>query len=289
MIITTQKHIENKLNTHFSTALKFKWQLISGGSINNTYKISANKQVFFVKTNKKTIFKNGFKEEVLGLTFLENKKVIVPKISVEGTFKETVFLVLQWIDSGKQNQKFWENLANQLATLHQQTNTNFGLDYNNYMGQLLQKNTKATNFSNFFIENRLVPQVKLAFNSKLLTSTDISKFENLYTQLPTIFPKEKPSAVHGDLWSGNFMCTTNSQAVFIDPAVYFGHREVDIAMSLLFGGFSNKFYTVYQEIYPLKKEFNTRKDIYNLYPLLVHLNLFGSSYLGSIKAIIAKF
>ena len=123
----------------------------------------------------------------------------------------------------------------------------------------------------------------------LLQKRDIQKFEQLYKELPSIFPLERPCAVHGDLWSGNLMCNSNEKAIFIDPAVFFGHREIDLAMSLLFGGFSRKFYTVYQEIYPLEKGFNKRKDYYNLYPLLIHLNLFGPSYSGAIKEIVSAF
>ena len=95
--------------------------------------------------------------------------------------------------------------------------------------------------------------------------------------------------MHGDLWSGNYISASNNKAVFIDPAVYYGHREIDLAMSLLFGGFSKEFYKTYTEVYPLEKDFKFRKDIYNLYPLLIHLNLFGKSYLRSVKTIVSKF
>ena len=111
----------------------------------------------------------------------------------------------------------------------------------------------------------------------------------LLKEMPNIFPVEKPSALHGDLWSGNFLCDEKKKAVFIDPAVYFGHREVDLAMSMLFGGFSKEFYSIYDEEFPLLEGFLNRKEYYNLYPLLIHLNLFGRSYTPSIKAIIADF
>ena len=113
--------------------------------------------------------------------------------------------------------------------------------------------------------------------------------QSFYSSIPCIFPTEKPCAVHGDLWSGNLINSINEKAVFIDPAVYYGHREVDLAMTLLFGGFSSDFYKAYEENYPLEKGFKNRKDYYNLYPLLIHLNLFGNSYLKSIENIITKF
>lgn len=176
-----------------------------------------------------------------------------------------------------------------MANLHQQKSKKFGLDYANYMGQLLQTNTFSTNFSDFFIENRLKPQVKLAYNSAKFSKKNVDQIEKLYKKLPEIFPTENPCAVHGDLWSGNFMCSKNQNAILIDPAVYYGHREIDLAMTTLFGGFSTVFYNHYKEIYPLEKGFNNRKDFYNLYPLLIHLNLFGSSYLRSIENIITEF
>ena len=149
--------------------------------------------------------------------------------------------------------------------------------------------SKKYNFSEFYIENRLKPQVKLAFNSNKLQQKQIGQFENFYQKLADIFPTEKPCAVHGDLWSGNFINSINEKAVLIDPAVYYGYREVDLAMTLLFGGFSSGFYNSYEENYPLEIGFNNRKDYYNLYPLLIHLNLFGNSYLKSIENIITKF
>jgi len=283
------QHIETSLNQKFSTKLNCRWQQIGGGSINNTYKIISEYHTFFVKTNTLYVFENGFKEEVLGLQFLENHSALVPKIIIEGAFNNSIYLVLEWIESGNITSNFWEKFAFQLANLHQHKGEKFGLGHHNYMGQLFQNNSFFNNFSDFFIENRLKPQVKLAFNSKRLQQKHVFLFENLHKKLPEIFPIEEPCAVHGDLWSGNFICSTNEKAIFIDPAVYYGHREVDLAMSLLFGGFSNGFYNYYQQIYPLEKGFMERKDYYNLYPLLIHLNLFGGSYLKNIESIITKF
>ena len=289
MNLIFKQHIENEINNKLHKKLVFKWQTIGGGSINSTYKISAEHFNYFVKVNNTAVFKNGFKEEVLGLQFLKNQGAITPKIIVEGIYNSNIYLVLSWIESGIETDLFWENFAIQLANLHQNKSDKFGLKYSNFMGQLVQKNTFFTDFIPFFIENRLKPQVKLAFNKGLLQTKELKLFERIYLQLDTLIPKEKPCAVHGDLWSGNFIATLNNKAVFIDPAVYYGHREIDLAMSMLFGGFSNQFYNTYNEVYPLEKDFNFRKDIYNLYPLLIHLNLFGSPYLRNIETIITKF
>ena len=284
-----QQHIANELNSKLTKNLNFEWQLVGGGSINTTYKISAKNYNYFVKANDKTVFENGFNEEILGLQFLKANGAITPKITIEGNFNNKIYLVLSWIDSAVETTQFWENFAHQLADLHQHKEIQFGLEYTNFMGQLPQKNTFCNDFETFFIENRLKPQVKLGFDTGALQTKELRLFESLYQQLPSIFPTEKPSAIHGDLWSGNFIATANNKAVFIDPAVHYGHREVDLAMSLLFGGFSNTFYTTYNKVFPLQKGFNNRKDIYNLYPLLIHLNMFGKSYLQSIKTIVSQF
>ncbi len=284
-----QQHIENCLNEKYASQFNFDWIQVSGGSINNTYKITSKRYSFFVKTNTLSTFNNGFEEEVLGLQFLNNYSVSTPEIIDYGVFGISIYLVLGWVESYRETPSFWKYFAQQLVSLHQQNNKLFGLDYSNFMGELTQKNTFFTSFSEFFIENRLKPQVELAFNSNKLQQKHLLQFKRLYKELPSIFPIEKPSAIHGDLWSGNYICSQNEKVILIDPAVNYGHREIDLAMSLLFGGFSNKFYTTYQEISPLEKGFNNRKDIYNLYPLLVHLNLFGNSYLSSVQNIITKF
>ncbi len=283
------KHIEKQINKTFNLNAVFTWKKVGGGSINNAYKLTSKAQSFFVKTNTISIFKNGFKEEVHGLNFLKTNGVSIPQIIVEGTFNTEIYLVLSWVENYYETNKFWQNFAVQLADLHKNKSVQFGLNHNNFMGQLFQKNTFFNDFPSFFIENRLKPQVKIAFDNGLLQTKEVQLFESLYKQLGTIIPAEKPSAIHGDLWCGNFIAAVNNKAIFIDPAVCYGHREVDLAMSLLFGGFSNEFYTTYNEVVPLEKGFNTRKDIYNLYPLLIHLNLFGTSYLKSIKTIVSQF
>jgi fructosamine-3-kinase len=284
-----KQHIETCLNKKFRTNHHFYWQSVGGGSINNTYKLSAKNISFFVKTNTKTVFENGFKEEVLGLQFLQKNTALIPEIILEGSFENSIYLVLSWIEVSEQTPLFWKNFSEQLANLHQHENDVFGLNHSNYMGELLQLNSSYNNFSDFFIENRLKPQLQLAFDSGKIQQKHLLKFEGLFKEIPALFPLEKPSAIHGDLLSGNFIASIKNKAIFIDPAVYYGHREIDLAMTTLFGGFSTEFYEHYQEVYPLEKGFNNRKEFYNLYPLLIHLNLFGNSYLNSIESIITKF
>lgn len=285
-----KKHIEEKLSDFLNKKKVFNWIAINGGCINNTYKISSNSNCFFIKTNTNSTFKNGFKEETLGLTFLKNNKALTPKIITEGHYKNTIYLILEWINSSKKTTEFWKNFGHQVAKIHQQKGKNFGLNYNNFIGSLPQINQpRYSCFATFFIENRLQPQLQLAYDQKLLRKKHLQQFERIFKTLKNSIPKEKPSAIHGDLWSGNFICNVDKNAVLFDPAVSYGHREADLAMTLLFGGFAPDFYKNYAEIYPLQKGFNNRVEIYNLYPLLIHLNLFGSHYLKAITNTISKF
>ena len=181
------------------------------------------------------------------------------------------------------------DFGHSLAALHRHSSGFYGLDHGNYMGSLTQTNTKHPDWSSFFIEERLERQLIRAKNSGYFSTEDVVRFQRLFSQFKTLCPAEKPSLVHGDLWGGNYLVSGQGRACLIDPAVYYGHREVDIAMSTLFGGFDPEFYSSYNEVFPMEKGWRERLDIYNLYPLLVHLNLFGSGYLGSIERIIRKF
>ncbi len=165
----------------------------------------------------------------------------------------------------------------------------FGLDHDNYMGSLPQQNTQSPVWTNFFIRCRLEPQVRLAVEKGLLETSALRHFERLYQALPAIFPEEAPSLLHGDLWSGNFLCDENSRPVLIDPAVYFGHRSMDLAMTTLFGGFEKSFYESYAYHFPFPANYRELWEICNLYPLLIHLNLFGESYRRKILYTIQRF
>jgi fructosamine-3-kinase len=157
------------------------------------------------------------------------------------------------------------------------------------MGSLVQYNTPEKSWVEFFVCRRLQVQVALAFDSGHLDKSAVTRFDRFYSRLDQIFSPGKPSLLHGDLWGGNYMVSESGEPCLIDPAVYYGHREVDLAMTTLFGGFSAEFYTGYESHHKLEPGWRERLDIYNLYPLLVHLNLFGSSYLGSVTSILKRF
>ena len=268
-----------------------KLSALGGGSINNSYKVLIDEKIaFFLKTNKSLAFPGLFEKEKQGLEFLAQHNVItVPRVLYCGTYEDEQLLVLEWIQQGPKTGDFWEKFGEQLARLHQCANTHFGFEHNNYMGALPQENEWTDSWVNFFINSRLAPQIEMALAKDLLSRREVDLFERLYKKLHTIFNEEKPSLLHGDLWSGNYLCDQDSAPVLIDPAVYYGHRSMDLAMTTLFGGFNREFYTSYHHHYPFPSNYQEQWDICNLYPLLIHLNLFGQSYLHDIKGTLQKF
>ncbi|HEX4850639.1 MAG TPA: fructosamine kinase family protein, partial [Puia sp.] len=194
--------------------------------------------------------------------------------------------MLEWIEPGARNKKFWREFGEALARQHKVKWNHFGWKEDNYMGALPQSNQPNADWISFYISERLEPQIKLSIDNGLLDQSHYEQFEKLFHSLKNIFSDEKPCLVHGDLWSGNFICDKNSQPVLIDPAVYFGHRMVDIGMTKLFGGFDEEFYEAYHHQYPIVGEEEEQISVCQLYPLLVHLNLFGRSYLPDILNIL---
>lgn len=266
-------------------------QPMGGGSINEVQRVLSNKGAFVFKINHSTAFPEMFKKEIAGLQLLRTANEIkVPEIISEGILGDLQYLILSYIQHGAKKENFWTLFGKQLAALHQHHNPLFGLDHDNYIGSLVQQNTFQNNWIDFFILNRLQPQVKSAHAKKLLDATLLNSFESLYKELPSVLPSTtKACLLHGDLWSGNFIADQHGNPVLLDPAVYYGNHEAELAFTGLFGGFDASFYSSYNESSPLAAGYEERFDIYNLYPLLVHLNLFGSSYLHDIKSIVKRF
>jgi len=262
---------------------------VGGGSINNASKVTTDKGIFFIKTYKAK--KDFFEAEAKGLQLLRTaNELLLPEVIGYGEAEGLAYLVLEYIETGSRNRNFWKDFGHKLAVLHNHSNPQFGLEYNNYIGSLHQQNTFTDNWVDFFIHQRIQPQLDLAKKHSLITTQLLTDFDSLFKQLNNIMPSLQPSLVHGDLWSGNFLVNSNSESVLIDPAVYYGNREMEIAYTMLFGGFDEEFYESYSEVYELTSDFYTqRTDIYNLYHLLNHLNLFGKGYLGSIEQIVKNY
>ena len=263
---------------------------VGGGSINQVYCLQTDSIKYLIKINDREIFPGMFNAEAKGLeTIKKTRTISVPEVVLQDDFENESFLILEWIDNKRPTAKGSASLGEQLARMHQHTANQFGVVTDNYMGSLTQSNRSHQSWSEFFVEERLKPMVQIARHNKWISSSYVDKFDRLYERLPGLFEEEKPSLIHGDLWSGNFMCDGNSRPVLIDPAVYFGHRAIDLAMTTLFGGFDKSFYEAYRYHFPLPNNYLEQWDVSNLYPLLIHLNLFGSSYLHDIAVILKKF
>lgn len=289
--IAIRQHILQFLKGRISQSVAIiSTKPLSGGSINNAFLIEASVGHFFLKHNTASKFPQMFHKEARGLELLRNTATIdVPEVLHTGETDGQAYLLLSYVKSSPPSPVFWEMFGKQLAALHANHASQFGLDHDNYMGSLTQSNRFHEKWDDFFVHERLVPQVKMARDAGEIGKTMVAAFERLYTKLNEICPPVKPSLVHGDLWSGNFMVNSRGEPCLIDPAVYYGHPEVDIAMSTLFGGFNPTFYDVYNQFNPLEKGWSNRLDIYNLYPLLVHVNLFGGGYVHQVQRIAGRF
>ncbi len=281
--MTPSKGIIAIVEEHLSTAITGS-RFVSGGSINIAYELQTATGKYFLKVNHRTLYPGMFEAEAQGLKLMtETGTVRVPTIILQGDSGNESFLLLEWIDSRRGSVQATSLLGSQLAKMHQSTAGSFGLDHDNYMGSLPQSNRRHNKWSDFFVQERLQPMVSLAVDKRLLEYAEAGNFEKLYAKMPELFEEEAPALLHGDLWSGNYLTTPADEPYLIDPAVYYGNREVDLAMTMLFGGFSNEFYIAYNETFPVAKGWHQRVDLWNLYPLLVHLNLFGAGYLGRVK------
>lgn len=265
-------------------------QSLSGGDISDAYLLSTKKEKYFLKINESDISAALFEAEAKGLQLL-SQHCPCPEVIQYGSFQSSkgAFLILPFIESGVKDKKFWRSLGQSLAQLHKVTTKDFGLAHDNFIGLLFQSNNQQDSWPIFYAQQRLIPQVKLAFNNNMLSKADLHSFDLLYAKLDRLCPSEKPALIHGDLWSGNFMVDQSQSPIFIDPSVSFSHREMDLAMSLLFGGFDQEFYRSYEEAFPLELGFKERVSVYQLYYLLVHVNLFGESYVNGVRQALAKY
>ena len=274
--------IESCLSENLNQAVVVNsYQAVSGGCINNALKLKTTFGEYFLKWNLDSNQKM-FEAEHKSLQILKKTHAFyIPELIC---FDDD-FLITEFVISTNKSKNFWKNFGRNLAKLHKKSNTKFGLSFDNYIGSLPQQNTFENNWITFFIQHRLKTQLKIGG----LSSKVFADFEELFVKLPDLFPNEKPSLLHGDLWNGNFLIKTNDTPVLIDPAIYYGNREMDIAMSKLFGGFSSDFYDSYNEVFPLETEWEERVKLCNLYPLLVHVNLFGGGYLNQVKNILSYY
>lgn len=285
-----QNAIKGRLKERFSTSGDLKFQAVGGGSINEAYQINFNHRSFFCKVNSATNFPQLFMQEKAGLELLERQQIInVPKVLDYFETENKQVLLLEWISEGEKTANFWKKFGEQLACLHRKSAEYFGLEENNYMGNVRQRNTQHLDWNQFYATERLLPLIQRCNQKNLINIKHEKLFEKLIFKLSSFFPDEKPSLLHGDLWRGNVMCDHNGEPVLIDPAVYFGHRSIDLGMTALFGGFDRLFYEAYHYHFPFPANYKEQWEICQLYPLLIHLYLFGPGYLPQIEKVLASY
>lgn len=259
---------------------------LSGGDINEVFLLSSSAEKFVVKLNKAEKFPGMFEAEKAGLEALAKPEVIdIPKPLATGKIGNYSYLLLEYRETGSKNEDFWENFGRQLARLHSNSAEKFGFSQDNYIGSLPQYNKNKASASEFYISQRLEPQIEMAQNK----GYDLGNIPNFLKNISSLIPEEAPALVHGDLWGGNFLVNASGMPCLIDPAVAYAPREMDLGMMKLFGGFDEELFRSYKEEFPLEAGFEKRIPLWQLYYLLVHLNLFGTGYLGQVTRIIRDF
>ena len=256
---------------------------LGGGSISSAYKAALSDGTStFIKVSPQS--PDMFVKEANGLKELQKANAIrIP--TVLHADKEILILEYLPVSSPSNKKKFFEEFGRQFAQLHKFTSPSFGFSENNYIGSTPQKNMPQSNsWKEFYRTERLLFQFHLAERNGYADSGLRKAYTALEQHIDDIIPdaSEPPALLHGDLWSGNYLCVENDIPAIIDPAVYYGHREADLGMTLLFGGFSDSFYDSYNESYPLNKGWEFRMEVYKLYHLFNHLNLFGEGYYGQV-------
>ena len=266
---------------------------LAGGDINDAFSVSLDDgREVFVKTRDHAD-PRMFPCEARGLAWLAEAQALpVPRVlaASAGTAPGPQFLALEMLRPGRRRRDYEEILGRGLAALHRAGAPGFGLDHDNFIGSLPQENTPCPTWAGFYAERRLLPQLRRAVDQGRAPATWIHDLDRLAGKLDALVgPAEPPARLHGDLWGGNLHVDDSGQPVLIDPAVYGGHREVDLAMLALFGGVSERFYDAYDEAYPLDPGWPRRVPLYQLYPLLVHVNLFGMSYGSQVERALQRY
>ncbi len=260
---------------------------VAGGCINHGAHVFGSNGDAFLKWNDPRKFPHMFFAEEAGLELLNNAGACrIPEVIGVYEGESQSGILLEWIEPGKATSDQWAAFGRDLALMHQVKFRMFGLDHSNYMGSLSQSNQFHNSFAAFFREERLKPQIKMAVEKGLLDSPDLASFDRIFKWLNDNMAEEEAVLVHGDLWSGNAMFDQEGHGVLIDPAAAFSSRHVDLAMTTLFGGFTDSFYAGYSEVMPFPLDHQRIWDVMNLYPLLVHVNLFGASYLAQTRQIL---
>ncbi|MES2702896.1 MAG: fructosamine kinase family protein [Bacteroidota bacterium] len=265
-----------------------RYERVPGGDINHAYCLHSNGTRYFLKINDELRYPQMFAKETSGLAAIRDAfRQKVPAVIKHGAVEGTQYLLLEWLEPGTPRHGFWERFGRAIAEMHRVEQPFFGWEEDNFIGSLIQTNGRHADWPTFYAQCRILPLVYRIAETGGFTPKDVKAAEKLCSKLGELYPPEQPSLLHGDLWSGNFVATADGSAAIYDPAVYYGHREMDIAMTRLFGGFPEEFYSAYNTVYPLAHGWEQRMSLSQLYPLLVHAVLFGGRYVDSVRGIIA--
>ena len=288
--------ITSEIEKEFKQLLKNDGEIdfirpVSGGDINEAFAIEINNKIHFLKVNERAVFPTMFQKEAHGLHELRKSKSLqVPDVFQVLEGNQHQFLILDWLtQSNNPNSDNWYQAGFDLAQMHLKTQETYGFKEWNYIGSIRQENNEKTTWAEFFATQRIEPIYQQAREKGYFSAGTTSLIHKLLDKVDNLFPIEQPALLHGDLWNGNMMFNTNNEASIYDPAVYFGHREMDIAMTKLFGGFDDAFYLGYNACYPLEKGWEERLQLGQLYPLLIHVLLFGGGYVGQVERILNRF
>ncbi|MCA9904710.1 MAG: fructosamine kinase family protein, partial [Anaerolineae bacterium] len=266
-------------------------QRVHGGDINESFCVEIGVRRYFIKINSAAPA-GFFAAEQDGLFRLRAaNRLRVPAVIAhsDGGDHLPACLVLEWLEDEPPSAAFAARFGEALALQHQITQADFGLDRDNFIGKLPQRNTPTSQWADFYRDHRIAPQTALA-RKRGLSASRLGVLERLMARLPALLPNTStPALLHGDLWRGNYMTLAGDIPAVIDPAVYFGDREIELAFTELFGGFSAQFYAAYRATFPLEPGYEERRALYQLYPLLVHYNLFGEPYGAHVEAICRRY
>lgn len=267
---------------------------VGGGCINEAAVVDTDAGAFFVKWNRHPI-PDQFDREAESLTALRaaNTELIVPQPLVwrRSDGATPAFLILEYLPPGSPVAEFDVRLGRGLAALHRNTAPQFGFAHDNYCGTSPQPNPWTGDWVSFYRDHRLRHQVSLASEARGMSAVDRATYDRLLDRLDELLGSDpEPSALlHGDLWSGNLHVAPDGQPALIDPAAYYGHREAELGMMNLFGGFSQRVWSVYDEAFALQPGWRDRLPLYELYHLLNHYTLFGGGYGSQALAIARRY
>jgi fructosamine-3-kinase len=280
-----QKSLEQLIGARLEKALP-----VSGGDIARAYLLHTSTDRLFCKYFQDAQAYDMFRCEKDGLEAIRaSGHINAPKVHFCDHIETGAVLIMEFIEAQRPSASDMFRFGGQLAMMHKEGGAEFGWETDNYIGSLTQSNNRHIDWVDFFVEERLEPQLEMARKKALLSTEELPSRELMKNSLNEIASGIKPSLLHGDLWAGNYLISTGGVPYLIDPATYFGHSEIDIAMSRLFGGFQDSFYEGYEEILPSEGPLDDRIRVYQLYYLLVHLNLFGGSYYSGVKAILKSY